>query len=385
MDRISPALFMQVVGMIAGLLVVGIARAGAAQEVRPAAVQYASPPLPPATSPTATLDDIVASVTAPDASPTPMTVAGPTYYLGTGVAPAAPRVVRGPFDTIAASIFGNPDPNTWRSLSLGTLFSEGWDEAWVPSPNGSGGAPRQGWINAADGNFYRLWFFTFAEAFNSGPKSDAYLGAYTLYTPLSRRLLLITNVPFVERNGVGSGLPIASGPSGLSTPRTGTRNQIAFGDITFTPRVMLHETQDFTLTSEVAVTVPTGNQPLTGKTALTPALAFWNNFAGRWVIRGAFGDLIPLGGGGHDTLISQLAIGNTFTDHDVPVFGDFTLYVSAVADTPLSQGQRTSVTLTPGMRTHLGRDWYFLAGLPTPLTSARVGDIGTIFWFMKVW
>jgi hypothetical protein len=177
---------------------------------------------------------------------------------------------------------------------------------------------------------------------------------------LSRRLLLITNIPFVERNGVASGLPIASGPSGLST-RTTTRNQTTFGDLTFTPRVMLHETQDFSLTSELAVTVPTGNQPLAGKTVLTPAIGFWNNFAGRWVIRGAVGDLIPLGGRGHDTLISQLAIGCTLTDHDVPVFGDFTLYVSAVVDTTLAQGQRTSANLTPGMRTHLGRDWYFLA------------------------
>jgi hypothetical protein len=293
--------------------------------------------------------------------------------------------VTGPFDTIVESVLGQPDPDSWRPLPLSTLFSEGWNEPWVPSPNGSGGAPRQGWINAADGNFYRLWFFTFAQAFNQGNKSNAYLGAYTLYTPLSRRLLLITNIPFVERNGVGSGLPIASGPSGLNTPRTGTRNQTTFGDITFTPRVMLHETQDFSLTSELAVTVPTGNQPLTGKTALTPAVGFWNNFAGRWVVRGAFGDLIPLGGGGHDTLISQLAIGNTFTDHDVPLFGDFTLYVSAVVDTPLAYGQHTSVTLTPGTRQHLGRDWYFLAGLPTPLTSQRIGDIGMIFWFMKAW
>jgi hypothetical protein len=69
----------------------------------------------------------------------------------------------------------------------------------------------------------------------------------------------------------------------------------------------------------------------------------------------------------------------------VPLFGDFTWYVSAVADTPLSHGQHTSATLTPGVRTHLGRDWYFLAGLPTPLTSQRIGDIGMIFWFMKAW
>ena len=93
---------------------------------------------------------------------------------------------------------------------------------------------------------------------------------------------------------------------------------------------------DWSFTAEMAVTVPTGNLPLAGHTALTPAIAFWNNFAGRWVIRGAFGDLIPLGGGGSNTLISQLAIGQTLTAHDVPLSGDFTWYVSAVADTPLS-------------------------------------------------
>ncbi len=94
---------------------------------------------------------------------------------------------------------------------------------------------------------------------------------------------------------------------------------------------------------------------------------------------------IPLGGGGSDSLISHLAIGQTLTDHDVPLFGDFTWYVSTVVNTPLRDGQHTGVTLTPGMRTHLGRDWYFLAGLPTPVTSQRIGDLGMIFWFMKAW
>ena len=68
----------------------------------------------------------------------------------------------------------------------------------MPSPNGSGGAPRQGWINAQDGNLYRLWFFTFAQAFNNAPKGNAYLGSYTLMAPLSRRLELIINIPFVR-------------------------------------------------------------------------------------------------------------------------------------------------------------------------------------------
>jgi hypothetical protein len=43
------------------------------------------------------------------------------------------------------------------------------------------------------------------------------------------------------------------------------------------------------------------------------------------------------------------------------------------------------VTLTTGLRTHPGRDWYRLAGLPTPSTNERIGDLGMIFWFMKAW
>ena len=147
---------------------------------------------------------------------------------------------------------------------------------------------------------------------------------------------------------------------------------------------MLHETKDFSLTAELAVLTPTGDRPLARKSALTPAVGFWTNFAGGWVVRGGIGDLIPTRGGGN-TLISQLAVGQTLTEHDVPLFGDFTYYLSAVVNTPLSDGDRTSVTLTPGIRTHLGRDWYFLAGLPTPLTRARVADLGMILWFVKAW
>jgi hypothetical protein len=348
-----------------------------------ARAQNPLPPLPPSGLPAQNLSDIVDdSVFTPETIAAPMTGPQPLYIDGIGMVPAGTRVETGFFETIRESVFGKPDPDTWRPLPLATLFSEGWSEAWVPSPNGSGGAPRQGWINAADGNMYRLWFFTFGQAFNQGDKSNAYIGSYTLYTPLSRRLLLITNIPFVLRNNAGDGLPTIS-PSGLTNPAS--KNHTTFGDISFTPRVLLHETQDFSLTAEVAAVVPTGNLPLAGKTALIPAVSFWNNFAGRWVIRGGIGDYIPLGGGGSDNLISQLAIGQTLTDHDVPLFGDFTWYVSTVVNTPLRDGQHTSATITPGVRSHLGNDWYFLAGLPTPLTSQRVGDIGMIFWFMKAW
>jgi hypothetical protein len=148
---------------------------------------------------------------------------------------------------------------------------------------------------------------------------------------------------------------------------------------------LLHETKDFSLTSELAVTTPTGTRPLAGKTAITPAIGFRNNFAGGWVLRGGLGFATPLHGGGKETLVGQLAIGQTLTPHDVPLIGDFTYYLSAVDHTPLQNGGLTQLYLSPGIRTHVGNDWYFLAGLPTPVTGARVAELGMVFWFMKAW
>jgi hypothetical protein len=71
--------------------------------------------------------------------------------------------------------------------------------------------------------------------------------------------------------------------------------------------------------------------------------------------------------------------------NDVPPFGEFTYYPSTVVNTPIPNGDRTAVTLTPGLRTHVGNDWYFLAGLPLPFAKKRIADLGMIFWFMKAW
>ena len=53
--------------------------------------------------------------------------------------------------------------------------------------------------------------------------------------------------------------------------------------------------------------------------------------------------------------------------------------------TPFSNGDLTRVTLTTGIRNHVGNDWYFLTGLPTPVTDQRLADLGRIFSFMKAW
>ena len=103
-----------------------------------------------------------------------------------------------------------------------------------------------------------------------------------------------------------SGLPIMNP---INPAATTTKSYSGFGDMSFTPRFLLHETKDFSLTAELAVLTPTGTRPLAGNTTtLTPAVGFWNNLAGGWVIRGGLGLAIPMNGSG-DNLISQLAIG----------------------------------------------------------------------------
>jgi hypothetical protein len=66
--------------------------------------------------------------------------------------------------TLLDSLAGDAyQPGRRSPLPIDTLFSEGWDEPWVAAPNGPGGdgAPRQAWLNAYDGAFFRLGVATF--------------------------------------------------------------------------------------------------------------------------------------------------------------------------------------------------------------------------------
>jgi hypothetical protein len=88
-----------------------------------------SPPVPPAGMPAQNFSAIVDAVSTPDPPAEPMTVPQPSYDAGPGVAPAGAPVVMGLFSTLTASLFGKPDPNTWRPLPIWTFFTEGWNEA----------------------------------------------------------------------------------------------------------------------------------------------------------------------------------------------------------------------------------------------------------------
>jgi hypothetical protein len=64
------------------------------------------------------------------------------------------------------------------------------------------------------------------------------------------------------------------------------------------------------------------------------------------------------------------------TEHDVTPFGDLVVDVG----TTLSQATdgrgpaTTTFIVTPAFRTHMGRDWYLLAGIDVPVTSPQPYD-----------
>ena len=175
---------------------------------------------------------------------------------------------------IRESMFGN-QKDRWKAMPLSTFFSEGWLEPWYSDPRSTTGAPRQPFINAYDGVFYRLCFFDFTYVNNSQQNGNAYLGSFSIFTPISQRFQLYFSLPFIQ-----------SDKGGLSNTYHGN-----VGDFVVSPRFLLSETQDFSQAVECFVRTPTGNTVNgNGQSTLTPQYEFWyGGLPGAGVIRAAPG------------------------------------------------------------------------------------------------
>ena len=263
---------------------------------------------------------------------------------------------------IRESLFGDvyANPERWRPLSIGTFFTEGWNTPWVSPPNGSGGAPRQGWLNAFDGVFYRLGVTTFGYANNFNDNGNQYTGLAQLYAPFNARSEIRLDVPFVASNRTN-----------------GNSYHTGFGDLQIVPRFLLSETQDVTQSFNLTIRTPTG-QAYNGNdiTSVTPDYEFWANWWRGLVVRGGAGMTIPNHTNGARTaFIANLAPGYYFTPHDLTPIGDLVAYVSANFTQLTDSGPKTTtLTLTPGFRTHLGRNWYLLGGVVVPVTNPKPFD-----------
>jgi hypothetical protein len=300
-------------------------------------------------------------------------VAGPTCTWGaesataqSEVTPVAAAPTYSVWGAARESLFGDPyaHPERWRAMSLGTFFTEGWDEPWISPPRGSGGAPRQSWLNAFNGVFYRLVSSTFGWAHGA---HDAYSGSLTVDTPLSARLQLQWTIPFV-----------ASTVGGDGDRHTGV------GDFSLTTRFLLSETQDVTQSFNVAFRTPTGDVVNhNGVASIEPDYEFWANWWRGLVVRGGVGIAIPFNhdgladAGARTTLLGNLSAGYYFTPHDMAPIGDLVWYVStnlSVLTDDRGPSNTATLTVTPGFRTYLGCNLYLFGGVEVPTTSPKPFD-----------
>lgn len=271
-------------------------------------------------------------------------------------------------------------PGRWTPLTLGTFFSEGWDDPWVNGPRGQGGdgAPRQGWLNDQDGVFYRLAVAKFGFARDVG-NGDEWTSSISVFTPINRRVELRWDLPLILANR-GS-IP-------------GHDYHVGSPDFQLTPRFALSETENSAQTLDVTFRMPTGDTfNGQGQAAVTPTYNFWVNPWRTFVVRGGVGFEIPFGHqsldelGARTTFAGNLALGYYFTPHDLTPIGDMVWYVSTNVTSAIDNRgpNTTTLTFTPGFRVHLGDDWYALGGVELPATQPQPSDYQVLGGLMKVW
>jgi hypothetical protein len=279
------------------------------------------------------------------------------------------------FDAAVESLTGDVyAPGRWRPLSVATLFTEGWDEAWAGGPAGRDGlTPRHGWLGSFDGVFYRLWFTTFSyqNQLNTPFGGNRYGGETTIFLPLNRRFEIRFDVPFVVANGT-------------TAANRGYTSQ--FGDFQIVPRVLLAETAATTQILAMDIRTPTGTATTgNGIMALTPKYEFWTNPGGAWVVRGSAGVNVPLNQPNLDTaFVGGLDVGRYFTPHDVP-FGDFVVYAATNWRVPFGHDPTgTYFSVGPGTRFHITQNFFFLGFWEVPVTGPTPFTYNAQFAILKV-
>lgn len=237
-------------------------------------------------------------------------------------------------------------PTDWTPIDINNFSSE-LTAKWIPVPNGDSGAPRQGWLATADGFFTREVHLAANYTAASGPDAWGVLARF--HYPFSRRLWAGLEVPFYQE----------------------VANRGNFGDITLTTQVMLAETRNLSINAGVGWRLPTGaSLQGNGRFAAQPQVNLWTDVGKGFSLRGRiayeFAD-----GDRPDDFVLNAAIGQTFTPHDAAPLGDLTWYAAVNYRQPTSGGGPAFVSITPGMRTHLGNNLFLLFGVDFPVTDRR--------------
>ena len=234
------------------------------------------------------------------------------------------------------------------------------------SDGGQWRAPRQGWVNAFGGSFFRAWFFAFA--YDQGINQrigNGYVGQYEIFIPMNRRYEFEIRYNFIVSN-----------KGGLSHTYHGNT-----GDTGFISRFQLSESRDFGQTFHLGVFAPTGRgENGNGVASIQPYYQFWWNFHDKWAMRGETGVTVPTNHSatsGYTQYHDLLAIGRYFPGSKDSLFQQWWFYLVATQNSTIAGTPRheTNVTLLPGMRCKipelkLGTGlWYFFASVNVPVTG----------------
>jgi hypothetical protein len=196
----------------------------------------------------------------------------------------------------------------------------------------------------------------------AGNRGGKHVFQSPVQSPLSRRLWITLDVPFV---------------AALSDDY-GTLNAASFGDLNLTPRVMLRESQNLSIIAGLGVRTPTGDlKTINGLMRLNPNVQLWSDIGRGFSLRGGTGIDLPLNNFGllPTNLASNVALGQTLTSHERRLFGDFQYYLSANMRNNLSSVTgHTFISLTPGFRMHVGREFYLAGGYEVPVTGPHPFD-----------
>lgn len=247
----------------------------------------------------------------------------------------------------AAAAQDGEDLGGWTPLGS-EPFGQELFAKWIPVPNGDSGAPRQGWLGTADGFFTREVHlaYTYVDAGDDG--EDLHQGLARFHFPFTRRLWAGLEVPFYQDIGGDSD----------------------FGDITLTTQIMLVEKRNISVNAGVGWRLPTGSESFgNGIFSPQPQLNLFTDIGSGFSLRGRVAYDFP-DNGVPESFILNGAIGQTVTDHDNTPFGDLTWYVAGTWREFQNGTDATFVSITPGMRTHVGGNLFLLAGIEIPLRDS---------------
>lgn len=255
-----------------------------------------------------------------------------------------------------------------RDLTVGNFVSYGWNVGWKEPDEGAEDAPRFRLLRIQRAFWEREIRIVSPYAFGTDRGTANELEVETeIELPISRRFL-------IEFEPAAKGIK----PNGSSW-------SFAAGDLSVIPQVMLYETKNVSFSSGLSVRVPTGSSSVgAGRTSLAPYLALWTDLGQRVSLHTFFGTEFPIAGYGPEradaTLQYGAALAKTVTAKNTPWFGNLTFFAEVNVTTDIGgPDSSTKVTLLPGARWLVAKDFWLAAGYEVPLTAAREFD-GRV-WF----